>query len=325
MHKEHKFITYNRTLMLFRQRYRNTGTDNSVSITQGDLQRFKVSPALLHHFIKSGQISHTNNRFTALTAGAVDLSLIQRKGAKQTDLHRYMKQCLLMVNLPEQLILQPEVTDYFRLFLELRKQHLDLFFTVDSFSGRVHTPVSSLHHSIRPGLILCGEPVVSFDVSQMQPTLLGNILYQNIGNNSFTEAINNGTDIYTMLQEKAGLNDRNEAKKRLFQMLFSKPSNDLQQLFGNADFIQWINQYKSINEPRNPHGKAKPHSNLAWLLQSYEVKIMSEVWRTLAETATHHLSIHDEIICRRSDSETARTIIEKVLNKHFTYYKLNEK
>jgi len=211
------------------------------------------------------------------------------------------------------------------MFLKYRNEYLDLFFTVDDFAGRVHTPISSLSHEIRPYLLLCGENTVSFDVSQMQPTLLANILYQNVGENAFSASIFEGVDVYAMLQEKAGLSTRNEAKKRFFEMLFSKPSQQMEELFEGANFIQWINNYKSIIEPRNPHSKHKQYSNLAWLLQTYEVLVMTSIWRNLGEKAIPVLTVHDEIICRQSDTDKVDTIFSNELSKHFQSFKINTK
>ncbi len=317
---EHKFITYIRTKMLFAERLKHQ-TDNSVFVHESDLRQFDINTALLHYLINTGELSHENNRFKALKAGAVDITLIKRKGAEQNELHKWLKQILMFVDLPESI--QP--TEYFKMFLKYRNVYLDLFFTVDEFANRVHTPVSSLSHEIRPHLLLCGEKTVSFDLTTAQPLLLANILFQNVGENAFSSAIFEGVDVYTMLQEKAGLSTRNEAKKKFFQMLFSRPSNELETLFDGANFIQWINWYKGINEPRNPHSKHKPYSNLAWLLQTYEVKVMSTIWRNLAEKGIPVLTVHDEIICRQSDTGRIESIFKNELSKHFQTFKINKK
>ena len=317
---EHKFTTYIRTKMLFQQRLRYL-TDYSVSVHESDLKRFNMDNILLHQLINKGEISYLNERFEALQSGAVDLSLLKRKqGAKQTPLHEWMKQCLLFVGLSKNV--QP--TDYFNAFLKTRKQYLDLFFTVDVFSGRTHTPVSSLHRTLRPFLTLCNDPITSLDIGQMQPLLLAKVLFDNIGNNTFSSDIFDGKDIYSMLQSKAGLNDREEAKKRFFEIAFSQPNDYLERLFGAENWITWINEYKRKYEPRNPHSE-KRHSNLAWLLQSYEVRIMSTIWQKLAENAIPFLSVHDEIICRVLDAGEVEKYMNNELVKHFKNYKINVK
>lgn len=317
---EHKFITYIRTKMLFNERLRYID-DNSVFVHESDLQRFSVSVDTLHELIAKGELSHVNGRFKALKAGAVDMALIKRFGAPQTDLHKWLKKALMFVDLPK----DSESTNYFDSFLKTRNLNLDLFFTVDRFANRVHTPVSSLHRTIRPHLLLCGEPTIEIDLAQAQPTFLSKVLLLNIGQNEFSSAIDAGVDVYELLQAKAKLKTRDEAKKVMFKMLFSKPSNELSLLFGDANFIKWINHYKSISEPRNPHGKEKKHSNLSWLLQTMEVDLFTDIWQEMARNGLPFVSVHDSIIVQNSALIQATDIMNNELSKHFTNYKINSK
>lgn len=317
---EHKIITYIRTKQLFQQRLKQQA-DDSVYLHERELKFFKVTLAELKHMEQSGHILRVEDRFRVLQPGAVDLSLIRKKGAIESNLHKYMKQFLMYVDLPKGI----QAPIYFNAFLKCRTKYLDLFFTVDLFSNRVHTPVSSLSREIRPFLILCGEGTVSLDVAQMQPTLLANVLFDHIWKNSFSDAVFQGKDVYQMLQSMASLKSREEAKKRFFEVLFGKPNNYLQKLFEGESWIAWINEYKSNPEPRNPHTKEKQHSNLAYLLQSYEVSIMSIIWRNLAEAGISFLSVHDEIICRKSDASNVERIMTDVLSKHFISFHINVK
>lgn len=189
----------------------------------------------------------------------------------------------------------------------------------------MYTPISGLSKDLRPFLLLRGEKTVSIDVAQMQPTLLANILFNNVGKNAFSNAIFEGVDVYSMLQSKAGLKSRDEAKKQFFEMLFSKPSRKIEKLFEGANFVQWINNYKSIHEPKNPRSKLKRYSNLAWLLQTYEVRVMSAIWQKLAEYGIPFVSVHDEIICRQSDKHKVELIFNNELSKHFKTFKINTK
>jgi hypothetical protein len=96
-------------------------------------------------------------------------------------------------------------------------------------------------------------------------------------------------------------------------------------MFGDADWITWINQYKSQVEPRNLHNKGKLHNNLAWLLQSTEVNLMRKVWHDLIKAGIPFLSVHDEIIVKQSDQLIAENIFTSVLDQEFTFFKLNIK
>lgn len=315
---EHEFLTYLRTKQLFNQRLKDT--DNSVQLHKTDLWRFNVSEAQLKQMVESGQLQHTATGYKVLQPGKVDFNMIKNRGAELTNLHKWMRQILLFIDFPK----DKQTTDYFNAFLKVRNQHLDLFFTVDKFSRRVHTPITSLSRDLRPFIKLCGDPVASLDIAQMQPMLLARVLHDHIGKNSFSDALFNGKDIYSMLQSKAGLQSREEAKKRFFEVAFSCPNNDLEKLFGAENWIRWVNGYKNTHEPRNPHSE-KRHSNLAWLLQSYEVTIMTKIWRKLAEFGIPFLTVHDEIICQRSDAGKVEKIMNSVLSGYFRTFKINIK
>jgi hypothetical protein len=206
----------------------------------------------------------------------------------------------------------------------LKNDFLRLFFTVDTFCGRVHTPLTNLHRPLRKDLLFFGNPIASLDVAQMQPTILGKILFENIGTNEFSTWLNDGKDIYCMLQSKANLETRDQGKKRFFEILFSKPNNQLVKLFGESDWITWINQTKSQRLEENPHSN-KPHSNIAYLLQSTEVQIMAKVWERLAGANIPFISIHDEIIIQSHHLKQAHKIFDSVLQVEFNRYKLNNK
>lgn len=315
---EHQITTYIRTKMLFKLRFKYLDDYSTIKLHTSELKRFKVNPDTLRQLATKGEIWYdSEGNFKALQAGTIDLMLLKKKSAHSTPLNDWMREQLKFVELP---ISEPK-PPYFETFIQFREKQLNMFFTVDKFCGRVHTPVTSLQRELRPLLRLYGEAVASLDVAQMQPTLLAQILIANVGENEFSNAINNGTDIYTLLQDKAQLVTRDEAKKLLFKILFGYPSKALSELFGDAEWINWINKYKSVPEKRNPH-QSKPHTNLAWLLQKSEVKIMSLVWQSLAENAIPFLSVHDEVICRKSDEQKVLAIFSNELSKYFINFKI---
>ncbi|MBK7041529.1 MAG: hypothetical protein IPH46_13945 [Bacteroidetes bacterium] len=129
---------------------------------------------------------------------------------------------------------------------------MNYFFIVDDFSKRVHTPITSFKSELRANIPLRGEVTSSLDVATMQPLLLGKILENEIGPNEFSNWINDGKDIYTMLQTIAKLKNRNEGKKKFFEILFGKANNELSKMFNDANWIRWINEYKNRPDDRNP-------------------------------------------------------------------------
>jgi hypothetical protein len=323
------FVTYVRTLQFWQTRLKDKSIHEPVYISSKEIkERFNLSKSDIQSLINATEIEVTakptlnGNKayyYRALQAGAVNLTLMKRKSEPHTSLTVQMEQYLKDVSLIE----NSPSTLYFDTFLQFKKNYLSLFFTIDSFSKRIHTPVTNFKSEYRQNILIKGEKTRSLDVATMQPLLLGKILFAEIGNNEFSNWINNGEDIYTMLQSKAGLKNRDEGKERFFQIIFGEPSNELNKLFNGESWICWVNNYKSIIDNRNPHTHQKPYSNLAWLLQTNEVALMKNVWQGLINSNIPFLSVHDEVIVRNSDLEQARQIFESVLNSNFKYYKLN--
>ena len=280
-----KFLIYCNTRQFFTNRWRGEEFHNEIYLSDVDLKRWNITRPQLEAM---PEIVKVDDKYNVVGVKDIDISLMKPHGRPLTDLHKFMMKSVCDADLSK----GAKTTAYWQTFIKHRERFPELFFTADNFSGRVHTPVSGMSKELRPLLLLGGEPVVSFDVAQMQPTLLANVLHDNIGKNEFSETISKGVDVYVMLQKKAGLKTRDEAKKLFFQMIFGRPSNELERLFTGANFMSWINWYKDVTDDRNPH-KEKKYSNLAWLLQTYEVSTMTEVWRKLKDNRIPFLTVHD--------------------------------
>ena len=323
------FLKFVRSKMLTKVLRKGEEDSKGVYLGQADIERFFPYPkcnkkAEIQCLIDKGElivtpIKSSNGFCYEAKPGAYDLSLLKPIIQKPDALTQKIKNHLRLVSLP----VDAPSTPYFNLFLKHGNQYTDLFFNVDNFSGRVHTPVSSFHRTHRPNLLLNGEPIASFDVAQSQPTILAKILKANIGENAFSSWINSGKDVYEILQEKAGLKDRDESKNLFYLISFSKPNDQLLKYFGEADWISWINKYKSSIDRRNPKHETKPHSNMAWMLQMTEVLIMRKIWNELANINIPFLTVHDEIICCQSDAFRVRLIMDEILSKEYPVYKLN--
>jgi hypothetical protein len=320
------FATYLRTRMFWQSRLKNVDILEPIHIPSKELKEVRINA-----LIEAGEIERTKKKtinsyeafyYKALKAGNINPSLLKPHVGESLDsLTEEMRSYLKRVSLKD----SSGSTDYFNVFLLCKNDYVDLFFTVDLFSGRVHTPVSSFHREYRPNILIDGEQTSSLDVATMQPLLLGKILEKQIGINEYSEWINEGLDIYLSIQSKAKLDSRFEAKKRFFQILFSYADKRLAEMFGNANWINWINDYKSMPMEANPHTKEKQHSNLAWLLQTSEVNIMREVWQALFDAKIVFLSVHDEVIVKDIEVQKAAAIFSNILSKHFKFFKLNSK
>lgn len=330
-----RFIIYVRTLQFVRTRLKNVDESQGVFIPQeviikeyfpqprfdfrselNTLVRYEELEITEHLNPATG---HHRKHYRALKAGAVDLYMLAPEPAKYGSNLLKMRDTLMKVSLPDDVY----ATEYFRAFLMHKHDLLDLFFRVDDFSGRVHTPITSLSKCFRDELLIDGCPTVGIDVKTMQPLLLGNILKKHIGINQFSNWIDTGVDVYVRLQELASLSTRDEAKKKFFEVLFAPANDELAATFGNSRWIEWINYYKRYEEPGNPHGKFKQYSNLAWLLQTEEVALMKRVWLQLIKHNIDFLSVHDEIIIKQRNAGLAYCIIKAELDKVFSYYRLN--
>jgi hypothetical protein len=326
------FIEYVRTKQFIVSTHKERSPNEFVFISMTEIKnRFLVNPEHdINQLIQMGEIERKKakspkgydmNLFRVLKAGYYDLNLLHPKGRELDSITTKMMSYLNDVTLRT----GSESTHYFDSFLKLKNSNLRIFFTIDHFSGRVHTPITSLKSNIRPNILLDSEETTSIDVVTMQPVLLGAILKNKVGINDFSEWIDSGKDIYIMIQEKLNLSSRNDAKKKFFEILFATANNELSRMFGNANWITWINEFKSKPFEANPHTLEKNHSNLAWLLQRSEVQLMRKVWERLLSHGIKFLSVHDEVIVKTKDHEKALKIIQDVLSKDLTFFKLSNK
>jgi len=332
--EQQQFITFVRTQQFIKLRFRGKDPMQHVFISQKEIgKRFFPHPKFdlkteLHKLVEKKELEieerilengHHAHFYKALTAGNVDLTLLEPRGKKLNKIHMQMISFLQFVSFPK----DTSSSIYFEAFLFYKEAIPKLFFTVDEFSNRIHTPITSLRKECRKKLLLKEENTISLDVATMQPLLLGKILEKGIGNNEFSNWMNNGKDIYLLLQKKAKLGSRDEAKKKFFQILYAPANKQLTSIFGLSNWINWINEFKQKPFTSNPHTTEKKHSNLAWLLQSEEVKLMFKVWYNLIQNNIPFLSVHDEIIIRKSDYQQAKIIFQAVLKSNFVYFKLN--
>lgn len=327
--REHKLTTFIRTKVVFQHRLKHLTDYDWVKVFTYELKNLGIVDhgGLIPFLEERGEIKRdVKGRYKAVIQnGPVDPRLIEEASKKRkiemplSDLHRWMRDQLLHVKLKG--VKRCDIPVYFNSFLKAKPPDLKYFFKVDAFSTRVHTPVVSLKGNLRFKIRLYDSPVASLDVKQMQPTILGKVLFDSIGSNSFSDAIDNGEDVYTHIKEEAKLESRGAAKEYFFQLIFGQPMNDIGRMFkGDTRWVDWINDYKRKPETQNPHGKFKPHTNLAWLLQYSEVQVMTGIWQGLMSKNIPFLSIHDEVLCKESDIKKAKDLMHTELRKHFKHF-----
>lgn len=322
---EHVLTTYVRTKTVFKHRLKDLKDYSQVKIYKYELEKLDVNANTLRRLKSRGELwFDAKGNFKALKEGPVNPKLLEltmkKKESKRAlnDTHRWMRDQLKLVELDAD---ESEIPVYFKTFLKHRDTQLDLFFSIDNFAGRVHTPVVNLKHDLRGKIKLDGSNVISLDVKQMQPTILAKVLKDVLGENSFSNSIFKGEDVYVLIQRSMNVESRDEAKKVLFRLIFGKPAAEDNMLGGDGLWVEWINEYKSTRETKNPHG-SKTHTNLAWLLQYSEVQVMSGIWRELAKQKIPFLSIHDDILCKPEDREAVHKIMDDELKLHFPSYSI---
>jgi hypothetical protein len=329
-----KFLTLVRSRQFWSSRNKDYDISKGVFITIQQVQKYFPYPLYdykkeLLAMVDAGELiidsvegKYKYFTYRALKKGKVDLMLIQKpKSAPLDDVTKRMREFLFDVSMKTGAPSSP----WYNALIAYRDHRIDLFFRIDLFCGRVHTPITSMKGDHRTNLLLRGEEVCSIDVAQMQPQLLGRILREKIGDNEFSNWLDRGIDVYELLGKKTGTLDRNQGKKRFFMILFNKPNPKLAQLFGNSEWIKWVNQFKQTPLTANPHYQDKPHSNLSFLCQKLEVKLMRQIWQKHIECGIPFLTVHDEVIIRKSDADTSEQIFHSVLSKEFKCYRLNRK
>lgn len=327
---EHKLTTFVRTKIFFKNRLKDLGDYDTCKVYIYELKKLGCdNGAVLWRLKEKGDIDYDDDGvFKCLRKGPIDptlLDLVKKKKRirlQLSDLHVYMKEQLRRVGFTGGDGL--DIPVYFRAFLEMRKLNLDAFFSVDGFSTRVHTPIVNLKEDLRKYLRLDGEELISLDVKQMQPLILAKILMDSVGDNVFSGAIFSGEDAYVIIQEAAQLESRGDAKKMLFRLIFGKPMDGIGRIFrGDTKWVDWINGYKSSVELRNPHKEDK-HTNLAWLLQFSEVKIMTDIWERLRSAGLPFLTIHDDVLVRRRDGVFTEGVMREVLGSYFPSFVISK-
>ena len=325
-----RFIIYIRTKQIMTYRLKNATDIEPVFINATEIEtRFFPFPKYkrkdeVQKLVDKGLIKVNNEgkafSYEVTRPGEFDLSLLQKKEIPADDLTQYIYKNLQKVSLAP----ESESTQFFDLFLKYQKTAPYLFFVKDSFCCRIHTPISGLHRTIRPHLLIEGAKTVSIDITTCQVLILSKILFDAIGENDLSKNVNEGKDVYLMLLDKGGFENRDLAKKGFLKILFSPDLQFVTRTFGKSNWTEWIIKYKSNPEPRNPkpkHGHTNPHyNNLAYLLQSTEVNLMQKVWQMLKNVEIPFLTVHDSIVVKQSDQQRAYELFSEVMRVEFPKY-----
>lgn len=180
-------------------------------------------------------------------------------------------------------------------------------FTVDEFSGRVHTNITRLKRELWKHLRVDGQPLVEIDIKNSQPTFLAVVADQNaVEDPRYTGLCEQGI-LYDWLAEQGGW-ARDEVKEQLMRKaLFSKNkyTNPVKRLFVQvfpaiAGFLAMV--------------KEKDHTKAAQLLQKTEAQFMIQgVCETVRKErpSTPVVTIHDSIVTIPDAGDYIKSVMEE--------------
>lgn len=199
-------------------------------------------------------------------------------------------------------------------------------FKVDSFSGRVHSIFSQLSKDF---FKFNDTFNVEIDLATSQPVMLAHILKSEIGENQFSNDVDNGMDIYEKIKNHYSLPDRDAGKQMFYELIFGHKSN-LDELYPEAN--QWIKEKKDFDlytyryksdtpECRlinfyNKKGKyVRRYSIIALMLQELELKIFKKIWEVLNTVGIAFVTRHDSVVINPNDLENATYHINNILEE----------
>lgn len=283
----------------------------------------------IQYMTKNGLISATKKTsgestqlyLKALRPGVFRPELMKPESTSLNHVHKKMRETLKHVGV----LPGTNTTIYCNQFLQHKESYSHLFFAVDNFSGKVHTPFTSMLPYTRKNILIDSAPTKCISVSSIQALTLSLVLQAEKGRNSFTSMVNSGIDIYQKVSDVLKLSSREKGKEKFIGSLLAPPNNDLFEIFGASSWINWLNSFKRKKVKHNRYCSKVRNSNVLWAMQSKEVEVMQRVWKRLTESNILFLSVNDEIIVKESDVSQALELYKDTFDYYFPCYTINIK
>lgn len=200
------------------------------------------------------------------------------------------------------------------------------FITQDSFSGRIHTPITVIPRYLKKQDIIeyNGESMVELDIKTFQPLLLAVIL----GDTDYSRWYFSVDDCYVELQKEFDLPSRESAKEFFYQLVFGTKYGKSHKLFcerfpeaGNM-LTNWKTTFDSTNPNsyktlKNGRVRSNFHSNVSMRTQRAEVKFMRMIWGALGRNKIPFVTIHDAVLVPESYADRAEQLFKHYLEIRF--------
>jgi hypothetical protein len=196
----------------------------------------------------------------------------------------------------------------------------------DNYSGRKHTMMTRLTRELKGFLkTIAGDKIAEIDIKACQPTILGTILRDEVGEDGFLTEMVEGKDFYSELSRvlygdpNFKKHDRSWMKLEFMKCAFSggrsnkgyKFDRVLKEL-GYIKSSDWIRDHRCTYKYLDDAGDYNFKSDLPRILQSREVDIMfgTIIPSVMKLGIKRFCTIHDSIICIEKDAEAVRNVME---------------
>jgi len=181
----------------------------------------------------------------------------------------------------------------------------------NSTNNRLDTNITNMSNALTDEICKRND-LVQFDLANSQFAIFSDIFQHELNTEDFLifkEHSQDGT-LYEYLMEYLDISDRKKAKNLLFQLLFSKETNnspekqELKKIFPSV--VAAVDNYKITNG----------YKNFSILLQTRESEIFIDyIWKKIKSKKLFCLTKHDSFIVRRKDSEKIKKIIQSEFDK----------
>ena len=215
---------------------------------------------------------------------------------------------------------------FFEFYQSLSPQMKIIYFKIDTFGKRLHSPCTYTPKEYRKYIKHTGD-LYEIDLRASQPTLLCQILANNgIKDEKFIKDVEED-HYYKNIMNQYDIS-RGDAKQKAMQELYCKvliSGHRINPTLDNfkkrypiaGNFCQQIKSEKRIPLEYGHKKKIKRNANLAMDLQRFESKIFSEIRAELVLNSIKHVPIHDAIIILdQSKKIQAENIVRERLDYH---------
>ena len=200
--------------------------------------------------------------------------------------------------------------DYITMWNNSNKIEKSSFFSIDTFGNRFHSIFTTLPSFFRKYIKLDGSnDIIGLDLGQSQPTILSKIVLDEIGNNDFIDAVNNG-DVYSSYPYERS-NSKKQFLRSIFSNRFSGSFLELSSQFPQLG--QFILDIQNIRLYRDGE-RIEPYKNTSCLLQRFESRIFRKIWDKLLKAEIQFINVHDGIYVSKEKENETRLIMEEVLS-----------